>query len=267
MIDPSARIHPSAQLAVDVRIGPWTIIGEGVEIQAGTSIDAHCIIKGPTRIGTNNRISAFCSIGDDPQDKKFVAGTPTRLEIGHGNTIREYCSINRGTPGGGGLTTLGDDNWMMAYCHIAHDCHVGNHTIFANNATLAGHVEIGDYAILAGFAAVHQFCRLGESSFTAISAVIVKDVPPFVMVEGNTARARAINREGMRRRGMTSDIIDAIRRAYKILYRQGLTVEKAIEELAPLADQFPDVQRFVQFVSKSERGIVRCRAPEPRNLS
>ena len=156
---------------------------------------------------------------------------------------------------------------MMAYCHIAHDCHVGNHTIFANNATLAGHVEIGDYAILAGFAAVHQFCRLGESSFMAISAVIVKDVPPFVMVEGNTARARAINREGMRRRGMSSEIIDAIRRAYKILYRQGLTVEKAIEELAPLADQFPDVQRFVQFVSKSERGIVRCRAPEPRNDS
>jgi len=259
LIDPTARIHPSACLGADVRIGPWTIIGEGVEIGAGSSVDAHCIVKGPTRIGCDNRIFAFCSIGEDPQDKKFVAGAPTRLEIGDRNTIREYCSINRGTPGGGGVTTLGNDNWMMAYCHVAHDCHVGDHTIFANNATLAGHVEIGDHAILAGFVGVHQFCRIGESSFMAISAVIVKDVPPFVMVEGNTARARAINREGMRRRGIASDAIEAVRRAYKILYRQGLTVDKALEELSPLAAQFPEVLRFTDFVRHSERGIVRCR--------
>ncbi|MGE3420272.1 MAG: acyl-ACP--UDP-N-acetylglucosamine O-acyltransferase [Bradyrhizobium sp.] len=259
MIDPTARVHPSARLGADVTVGPWTIIDANVEIGAGTRIDAHCIIRGPTRIGCDNRIFPFCSIGEDPQDKKFVAGSPTRLEIGDRNTIREYCSINRGTPGGGGVTTLGSDNWIMAYCHVAHDCHVGNHTIFANNATLAGHVEIGDYAILAGFVGVHQFCRVGESSFMAISAVIVKDVPPFVMAEGNTARARAINREGMRRRGMSTDVIEAVRRAYKILYRQGLTVDKALVELKPLAAQFAEVQRFTEFVSRSERGIVRCR--------
>lgn len=259
MIDSTARIDPTVRLGANVRIGPWTIVGAGVEIGDGTSIDAHCIIRGPTRIGRDNRIFGFCAIGDDPQDKKFVPGTPTRLEIGDRNTIREYCSINRGTPGGGGVTTLGNDNWMMAYCHVAHDCHIGNQTIFANNATLAGHVEIGDHAILAGFVGVHQFCRVGESSFMAISAVVVKDVPPFVMAEGNTARARAINREGMRRRGIATDVIDAVRRAYKILYRQGLTVEKALEELAPLATQFPEVQRFADFVRRSERGIVRSR--------
>jgi UDP-N-acetylglucosamine acyltransferase len=259
MIDPTARIHPRAMLASDVVVGPWTIIGEGVEIGAGSQIGAHCMVTGPTRMGENNRISPFCSIGEDPQDKKFVPGTPTRLEMGNGNTIREYCSINRGTPGGGGVTTLGDDNWIMAYCHIAHDCHVGNHTIFANNATLAGHVEIGDYAILAGFTGVHQFCRLGESSFTAISAVIVKDVPPYVMVEGNTARARAINREGLRRRGFDPATIEVVKRAYKTLYRQGLTVEKALEELAPLAAEHNAIRRFVEFIATSTRGIVRSR--------
>jgi len=187
MIDPSARIHPDAVLGIDVKVGPWTSIGPQVEIADGCEIGAHCVIKGPTRIGANTRIFPFCSIGDDPQDKKFVPGTPTRLEIGSGNTIREYCSLNRGSPAGGGLTSVGNDNWLMAYCHIAHDCHVGNHTIFANNATLAGHVEVGDFAILAGFVGVHQFCRVGESSFCAIAAVVVKDVPPYVIVEGNTA--------------------------------------------------------------------------------
>lgn len=259
MIDPSARVHPGAVLAADVTVGPWTIIGDGVEIGAGSEIGAHCVVTGPTRMGSNNRISPFCSVGEAPQDKKFVPGTPTRLEIGNGNTIREYCSINRGTPGGGGVTRLGDDNWIMAYCHIAHDCQVGNHTIFANNATLAGHVEIGDYAILAGFTGVHQFCRIGESSFTAISAVIVKDVPPYVMVEGNTARARAINREGLRRRGFDPATIELVKRAYKILYRQGLTVDKALEEISSLAAD-DVIRRFVDFIAKSERGIVRCRA-------
>jgi UDP-N-acetylglucosamine acyltransferase len=260
VIDPAARIHPGAILAPDVEVGPWTEIGPDVEIGAGARIGAHCVVKGPTRIGSHTHIHPFCSIGEDPQDKKFIPGTPTRLEIGERNTIREYCSINRGSPGGGGVTTIGHDNWIMAYCHIAHDCHVGNHTIFANNATLAGHVEIGDYAILAGFVGVHQFCRVGESSFAAISAVIVKDVPPYVMVEGNTARARAINREGLRRRGFPTETIEVVKRAYKTLYRQGLTVERALVELTPVAEEFPEIRRFVDFVAGSERGIVRCRA-------
>lgn len=257
MIDPSARIHPSAQLAVDVRIGPWTIIGEGVEIQAGTSIDAHCIIKGPTRIGTHNRISAFCSIGDDPQDKKFVAGTPTRLEIGHGNTIREYCSINRGTPGGGGLTTLGDDNWMMAYCHIAHDCHVGNHTIFANNAQLAGHVQVGDYAILGGFTVVHQFCHIGGHSITGMGTILFKDIPPYVTAAGHDAQPHGINSEGLKRRGFSSEAILEIKRAYKTLYKSGLTLEQAKLALAEQTHTCLEIQILTDFLAHSTRGIIR----------
>ena len=260
MIDPAARIHPEARLAADVSVGPWTTIGAGVEIGAGTVVGSHCVIKGPTRIGENNRIYQFCSIGEDPQDKKFDPLCGARLEIGDGNTIREYVSINRGTPGGGGVTRLGDHNWVMAYCHIAHDCLVGNYTIFANNATLAGHVEIQDYAILGGFVGVHQFCRVGESSFAAISAVIVKDVPPFFMVEGNTARARAVNREGLKRRGFDPAVIETIKRAYKTLYRQSLTLERALEELAPVAAAHPEVARLVNFIEASRRGIVRNRA-------
>ena len=260
MIDPAARIHPEARLAEGVAVGPWTTIGAGVEIGAGTVIGSHCVIKGPTRIGENNRIYQFCSIGEDPQDKKFDPLCGARLEIGDGNTIREYVSINRGTPGGGGVTRLGNHNWVMAYCHIAHDCLVGNHTIFANNATLAGHVEIQDFAILGGFVGVHQFCRVGESSFAAISAVIVKDVPPFFMVEGNTARARAVNREGLKRRGFDPAAIEVIKRAYKTLYRQSLTLERALEELAPVAQAHPEVARLVSFIEASRRGVVRNRA-------
>lgn len=262
MIHPTAIIHAGARLGADVEVGPWTIIGDDVEIGDGCSIGAHCVLKGPTRIGRENRIYAFCSIGEDPQDKKFRQDMPVRLEIGDRNTIREYCSINRGTPGGGGLTSLGDDNWIMAYCHVAHDCHIGNSTIFANNATLAGHVDIGDYAILGGFTGVHQFCRIGESSFTAISAVVVKDVPPFVMAGGNTARARAINREGLKRRGFDSDAIAAVTRAYKTLYRQGLLLEQALEQLAAPAQEHPEVARFVDFIRGSRRGIVRSRVDD-----
>ncbi len=259
MIDPAARIDPDAMLAPDVTVGPWTIVGPGVEIGAGTRIGAHCVLKGPMRIGRDNRVAPFCTLGDDPQDKKFDGSVATRLEIGDRNTFREYCSVNRGTPHGGGVTRVGDDNWIMAYCHIAHDCHIGNRTIFANNSTLAGHVEIGDHAILGGFTGVHQFCRVGESSFTAIAAVIVKDVPPFVMVEGNTARARAINREGLRRRGFAPPLIETIKRAYRILYRSGLRLEAALTELEPLAAEHPEVARFVAFIRASRRGIVRCR--------
>lgn len=260
MIHPSAIVEAGARLGAGVEVGPWTVIGDGVEIGEGSVIGAHCVIKGPTRLGRENRIFPFCSIGEDPQDKKFKGDVPVRLEIGDRNTIREYCSINRGTPGGGGLTSLGNDNWIMSYCHIAHDCHIGNNTIFANNATLAGHVEIEDYAILGGFTGVHQFCRVGESSFTAISAVIVKDVPPYVMAEGNTARARAINREGLKRRGFERGTIDAIKRAYKTLYRQGLMLEQALEQLAEPAREFPEIARLVEFIRASRRGIVRSRA-------
>jgi UDP-N-acetylglucosamine acyltransferase len=260
LIDPSAQVHPEARLARDVCVGPWTSIGPGVEIGSGTSIGSHCVIKGPTRIGANNRIYQFCSIGEDPQDKKFDPECGASLEIGDSNTIREYVSINRGTPHGGGVTRLGSHNWMMAYCHIAHDCQIGNHTIFANNATLAGHVEVQDYAILGGFVGVHQFCRVGESSFAAISAVIVKDVPPYFMVDGNTARARAVNREGLKRRGFAPETIETIKRAYKTLYRQSLTLERALEELAPVAVQHPEVAKLLNFIQASRRGIVRNRA-------
>lgn len=260
MIDVSARIHPGARLAEGVSVGPWTLIGDGVEIGPHTTVGAHCVLKGPTRIGANNRIYPFCSIGEDPQHKKYDPSVPVRLEIGDRNFFREYVSIHRGTQAGGGVTQVGSDNWIMAYCHIAHDCLVGNHTVFANNATLAGHVEIQDYVMLGGFVGVHQFCRVGESSFLAISAVVVKDVPPYFMAEGNTARARAVNREGLKRRGFSPAAIDAIKRAFKTLYRMNLTLERALEELAPVALEFPEVACLVDFIRKSKRGIVRNRA-------
>ena len=257
MIDPSAKIDPAAILAADVEVGPWTSIGAGVEIGAGSRIGSHTVIKGPTRIGRDNSVFAFCSLGDDPQDKKFSGSGESRLEIGDGNTIREYCSINRGTPQGGGVTRLGDDNWLMAYCHIAHDCKVGNHTVFANNATLAGHVEIQDYGILGGFTGVHQFCRMGESSFSAIAAAIVRDVPPYVIVNGNSAEPRSINREGLKRRGFSVESIAALKRAYRTLYRQGNSLEVALKLLETERDAFPEVARLLDFVRSSVRGIVR----------
>lgn len=257
MIDSSAKVDAGAQLAADVEVGPWTYIGPGVEIGAGTRIGSHCIVKGPTRIGRDNRIFAFCSIGEDPQDKKFSGVGASQLEIGDRNTIREYCSINRGTPQGGGLTRLGDDNWLMAYCHIAHDCKVGNHTVFANNATLAGHVEIYDYVILGGFTGVHQFCRMGESSFSAIAAAVVRDVPPYIIVNGNNAEPRSINREGLKRRGFSPESIAALKRAYRTLYRQGNSLEDALKLLELERDAFPEVARLLDFVRSSVRGIVR----------
>lgn len=257
MIDSSAKVDAGAQLAADVEVGPWTYIGPGVEIGAGTRIGSHCIVKGPTRIGRDNRVFAFCSIGEDPQDKKFSGAGASQLEIGDRNTIREYCSINRGTPQGGGLTRLGDDNWLMAYCHIAHDCTVGNHTVFANNATLAGHVEIHDYVILGGFTGVHQFCRMGESSFSAIAAAVVRDVPPYIIVNGNSAEPRSINREGLKRRGFSAESIAALKRAYRTLYRQGNSLEDALKLLEVERDAFPEVARLLDFVRSSVRGIVR----------
>jgi len=258
LISELASVDPSASIAPGAEIGPWTYIGPGVIVGEGTKIHSHCNIKGPTVIGSNNTIHSFCSVGDDPQDKKYNEdGQESRLEIGDGNTIREYCSINRGTALGGGVTKVGSDNWIMGYCHIAHDCFIGSHCIMANNSTLAGHVEINDYAILGGFTGVHQFCRLGESSFSAISTIIVKDIPPFVMVSGNTARARGINKVGMKRRGFGQEDIEAVKKSYRIMYRRSLTTSNALEELEKELGASPVVAKIHRFVMESTRGIVR----------
>ena len=257
MIDATAIIHPGAQIADNVTIGPYSIIGDKVAIASGTQIGAHTVVNGPTSIGPDNRIFHFCSIGEDPQDKKFQGEEDSVLSIGKGNTIREYVSINRGTGEGGGKTVLGDDNWIMAYVHIAHDCLVGSHNIFANNATLAGHVHVDDYAILGGFTGVHQFCRVGSYSFSAISSVVVKDVPPYVLVSGNTAKPTGLNREGLKRHGFTSDTINLLRKAYKIIYRDGLKLKDALSALETLAVESQEVDVLKNFIASSQRGIVR----------
>lgn len=257
MIDATAIIHPDANLHPDVSVGAYSVIGANVSINSGTVIDSHVVIKGPTKIGPNNTISSFCSIGGDPQDKKFQGESDSILEIGAGNTIREYVSINRGTGDGGGKTVIGDNNWIMAYVHIAHDCIVGNNTIFANNATLAGHVIIDDFVILGGFTGVHQFCRVGSYSFSAISSVIVKDVPPYVLVSGNTAKPSGLNREGLKRHGFDSESINILRKAYKTIYREGLILKDALEVLAELSAESDKVELMRSFIAASERGIVR----------
>ena len=256
MIDSSAVIHPEARIDQDVIIGPYSIIGKDVEIDSGSWVGPHVVIKGPTRIGKNNKIFQFCSIGDDPQDKKYH-GEKSLLEIGSGNVIREFCSINRGTAEGGGKTVIGDDNWIMAYVHVAHDCIVGSHTVFANNSTLAGHVTVDDYAILGGFTGVHQFCRLGSFSFSAISSVIVKDVPPYLLVSGNKAKPNGLNREGLRRHGFSPEAINLLRKAYKTVYRDGLVLKEALALLKILGQGSEEVTRFAEFIERSERGIVR----------
>ena len=257
MIHPTAIIHSGAELDEGVEVGPYCIIGDKVKIQKGTILKSHVVVEGPTRIGKDNEIHPFASIGADPQDKKFDDDTESVLEIGDGNTIREYCSINRGTESGGGITRLGDHNWIMAYVHIAHDCIVGSNTIFANNSTLAGHVTIDDFVILGGFSGVHQFCHIGAHAFTAISSVVVKDVPPFLMVSGNTAKPCGLNKEGLKRRGFTSEDINAILSAYKTLYRQSLTLNDAMEALAPMAGDNQHVESFLTFLKSSHRGIIR----------
>ena len=256
MIHPTAVIADSAVLADDVEIGPYTVIGENVEIGAGTRIDSHVVVQGPTRIGEQNRIYQFSSIGDDPQDKKY-AGEATRLEIGNRNTIREFCTINRGTAQDRGLTTVGDDNWILAYVHIAHDCVVGNNTIFSNNATLAGHVHVGDWVIFAGFSGAHQFCHVGAHSFLGMYAGASRDVPAYTLVAGQPATPRGINAEGLKRRNFTPGQIKNIKKAYKIVYRQGLKLTDAIVELDELAKEQPELDLFVQSLRTSERGLLR----------
>ncbi|MDX1562354.1 MAG: acyl-ACP--UDP-N-acetylglucosamine O-acyltransferase [Gammaproteobacteria bacterium] len=255
MIDDRAVVSPDARLADDVTIGPFAVIGADVEIGAGTRIDAHAVVNGPTTIGRNNHIFQFASIGDDPQDKKY-AGERTSLVIGDGNTIREFVTINRGTVQDRGVTTVGNDNWIMAYCHIAHDCVVGNHTIFANNASIAGHVHVDDYAILGGFTAVHQFCRLGENSLSSMFTYVTKDIPAYTIVAGRPAEPRGINVEGLKRRQFSTEQIRAVREAYRTVYRQGMSLEEAIAAIeARGADDA--VRRFVESLRQGSRGLVR----------
>ncbi len=256
MIHPSAIIDPSARLGPGVTIGAYSIIGAEVEIGDNTWIGPHVVINGPTRIGRDNRIFQFASIGDAPQDKKYH-GEKTSLEIGDRNVIREYCTINRGTAQDVGVTRLGHDNWIMAYVHIAHDCQLGDHTIFANAASLAGHVTVGDYAILGGFTLVHQFCQIGAHCFTAMGSVIGKDVPPYVTVSGNTAEPHGLNTEGLRRRGTDKDAIARLREAYKIVYKQGLTLQQAKDKLKALARECEEVAVLLSFLESTQRGIVR----------
>lgn len=255
-IHPSAIIHPAAQIADDVVIGPFCVVGEHVAIGAGTRLESHVVIDGHTVIGSNNRFYSFSSIGCDPQDKKY-AGEPTRLVIGNGNTIFQNVTIATGTSQDDGITAIGDDNWIMAYVHIAHDCRIGSHTIFANNTTLAGHVHIGDWVILGGFTTVHQFCKIGRHAMTAFTAAVAQDVPPFVMAAGNRAVPNGINSEGLKRRGFSSDEITHIKRAYKTLYRQGHPFAEAQVMIAEQSQTQPELQPFVDFFAQSTRGIIR----------
>ena len=261
-IHATALVDPSAQLDSSVTVGPYTVIGPHVRIGAGTTIGAHCVIEGHTTLGSDNRIFHFNALGGVPQDKKY-AGEPCELVIGDRNTIREFCTFNIGSPGDQGVTRVGNDNWIMAYVHVAHDCIVGNQTIFANNATLGGHVHIGDWVILGGFTGVHQFVRLGAHSFTAVSSVVLADLPPFVMCQGQPAAARSMNFEGLRRRGFSADRISAVKAMHKTLYRDGLTLEQAKLGIADLSKKYPesmpDVQMMLSFLEQAspQRGIVR----------
>ena len=256
MIHPSALIDGKAEIAEGVTIGPFTVIGPGVVVEEGCHIGSHVVIQGPTHIGRDNRIHQFASLGDAPQDKGYK-GDPTRLEVGDRNVIREYVTLNRGTVNGNGVTRLGNDNYMMAYSHLAHDCQVGNNTIFANAASLAGHVTVDDWVIMGGFAIVHQFCRIGAHSFCALGSVIFKDVPPFATVSGNPASPHGINAKGLRRRGFSQETIQHIRIAHKTLYKSKLPLAKAQEELVEMGKMCTEVASIDRFISQSRRSIVR----------
>ncbi len=255
-IHPTAIVDPKAELAQNVEIGAFSIVGEHVQIDEGTIIDSHVVIKGRTKIGKNNHIYQFCSLGEIPQDKKY-AGEPTELVIGNENTIREFCTFNLGTVQDRGVTRMGDDNWIMGYVHIAHDCQVGSHTIFANNAQLAGHVHVDDWVVFGGYSGVHQFCHVGAHVMTAAYSLIVQDVPPFLLVAGNTARPYGLNVEGLKRRGFSPEQLSHLKRAYRALYRSGLKLDEAREELQNIAKDEPEVARFVEFIAASKRGLVR----------
>jgi UDP-N-acetylglucosamine acyltransferase len=255
-IHPSALVHRGARLAADVEVGPYSVIGEHVEVGEGSWIGAHVVLDGHTRIGRRNRIWHFASIGAPPQDKKY-AGEPTEVEIGDGNTIREYVTINRGTMLDARVTRVGNDNWIMAYVHFAHDCQIGNQTIFANSCQLAGHVTVGDWAIFGATTLVHQHVHIGAHAFTGMGTYLPQDLPPYVTAAGNMAKPYGINTEGLKRRGFTPDTIVGIKRAYRTLYRQGLALEDAKKELEQQAGACPPVRAILDFLARSKRGIIR----------
>jgi UDP-N-acetylglucosamine acyltransferase len=256
MIDSRAVVSPQAQLASDVQVGPFTVIGPQVEIGAGTWIGPHAVINGPTRIGRDNKVFQFASLGDAPQDKKYK-GEPTRLEIGDRNVFRESCTVNRGTTHDQGVTRIGDDNLFMAYSHVAHDCQLGSKIVMSNVATLGGHVEVGDWVILGGLSAVHQFTKVGAHCFIANNAAVTRDVPPYVMAVGQPAVPHSVNSEGLKRRGFTPEQILNIRRAYRLLYRSGLKLKDAMQQLEQAAQSQPELKPFVDFIKRSSRSIVR----------
>lgn len=262
VIHSTALVDPRAQLDSSVSIGPYTVVGPHVRIGAGTTVGAHCVLEGHTTIGRDNQIFQFNSIGAIPQDKKY-AGEPCELMIGDRNTVREFCTLNIGSPGDAGVTRVGNDNWIMAYVHLAHDCVVGNHTIFANNSQLAGHVHVGDWVILGGFTVVHQFVRLGAHSMTAMCSLLFADLPPYVMCQGQPAAARSMNYEGLRRRGFSPERIAGVKAMHKALYRDGLSLSDAMARIAALAlekpEAQPDVDMMLGFLQTAspQRGIVR----------
>lgn len=254
MIHATAIIDPAARLDDTVEVGPYSVIGAGVEIGQGTVVGPHVVIMGPCRIGRDNRIFQFASVGEAPQDLKYD-GEPTSLEIGDRNVIREYVTLNRGTVGGNGKTVIGSDNLFMGYCHIAHDCIIGNHCIFANAASLAGHVKVGDYATLGGFTLVHQFSTIGSQSFCGMATVVNMDVPPFSTAAGNRARVVGINKVGLKRKGFSEELIRALHKSFRELLKSRISKQDAYANLQPLCDEFPEVQEFVNFVRNSKRGI------------
>jgi UDP-N-acetylglucosamine acyltransferase len=255
-VHPSAVIHPGAKLGEGVEIGPFCVIGDEVEIGAGTRIDSHVVIHGPTRIGRDNRIHSFAAVGGEPQDKKFH-GERCELVIGDRNLIREFVTINRGTADDAGVTSIGDDNWIMAYVHIAHDCRIGNNNTFANAASMAGHVHIGNQVILGGFSLIHQFCKVGDHAFTAMGASVNRDVPPYVMVAGEYAQPRGINAEGLKRRGFSAERISAIKRGYRTLYMAGLPLAEARARIADEAQASEDLKLLLDFIDGSTRSLIR----------
>lgn len=256
MIHPQALVDAGAEIGPDVEIGPFSIIGPEVVIGEGTWIGPHVVINGPTRIGHHNKIFQFCSLGEVAQDLKY-AGERAALEIGDRNVFREYCTVSRGTLGGGGVTRIGDDNFFMAYVHIAHDCRIENHAVFANCASLAGHVQIGNYAVLGGFTGIHQFCRVGEHCMTGIGTVSFQDIPPYIVAAGNTAKPYGINTTGLKRRGFSAEGIGALKKAYKVLYKSGLRLEEALTEIEASVADHPEVGVMTRFLRLEGRGIIR----------
>jgi len=256
VIDPRAIISPKAELAADVSVGPYSVIGDHVTIGAGTVVGPHVVLMGPTRIGADNRIHQFASLGDAPQDKKY-AGEPTRLEIGDRNVFREFTTMNRGTTKDEGVTRIGNDNLFMSYTHVAHDCRVGSNVVLANYATLGGHVHLGDWVIMGGYSGIHQFCKVGAHAFLGNNTAVTRDVPPYVMAVGQPAEPHSVNSEGLKRRGFTPENIRNIKNAFRILYRSDLRLEEAVKQLQALAAEQPELKALVDFIGASTRSIVR----------